>query len=170
MDQQSIDNLTQRLVILEREHRHLTTAHRRMKLGGMVLIAGLVVLGVMGQTPAPQPKIVEAQGFVVRDLSGTVRAAIGIADDGSVGVNLNDRQGNIRATMDVSALNGTPGVDLYDTKGQVRATLALDTYGTPGLGFYDSAGKLRMSLDIPAKTTPGLGFYDEKGKGAFGLP
>ncbi|HLH76214.1 MAG TPA: hypothetical protein VKV28_05335 [Candidatus Binataceae bacterium] len=170
MDQQAIDNLIRRMAILERDHHRLTTAHRRMKLGGAVIIAVLAILGVMGQAIPPQPKIIEAQGFVVRDLSGVVRGAIGIADDGSVGVNLNDRQGNVRATMDVAALNDTPGVDLYDKSGHVRATLALDTYGTPGLGFYDSAGKLRMSLDIPAKTTPGLGFYDKSGKGAFGIP
>jgi hypothetical protein len=170
MDQQAIDNLTRRMAVLERDHRRLTKAHRRMKLGGAVIIAGLAILGMMGQAVVPQTKIVEAQGFVVRDLSGVVRAAIGIADDGSVGLNLNDRQGTIRATMDIAAVNGTPGVDLYDKNGHIRATLALDTYGTPGLGFYDSAGKLRMSLDIPAKTTPGLGFYDKTGKGAFGLP
>src|SRR5579875_681585 len=167
----SVESLARRLAALEQEHQRLTKAYRRAKLIGGIVAGALMAVVVMGQASAPAtPKTIEAQSFVVRDATGKVRAAMGIADDGSVGINLNDAKGNIRLTMDIASANATPGLDLYDEQGRLRATLALDTYGVPGLGFYDAAGKLRTSLDIPAKTTPGLGFYNAQGKGFFGLP
>jgi hypothetical protein len=171
MDQMTVEKLEQRLATLERDYQRLATGHRRMKLAGGIVLCALLAVVVMGQAIVPyEPKTIEAHSFVLRDMSGKVRGALGIADDGSVGINLDDSQGRIRATLDIASVNDTPGLDLYDDQGQVRATLALDTYGTPGLGFYDGNGKLRTSLDIPAMSTPGLGFYNAKGKGVFGLP
>ncbi len=170
MDQQTVDSLRQRLAILEQAHCRLAAANRRIKLVGTTLIIGFAAIVVMGQTMPSRPaKTVEAESFIIRDASGKIRGGVGIADDGSVGMNLNDAKGNTRITLDVAA-NDTPGLDLYDASGRVRTTLAVGPKGTPGLGFYDETGKLRASLDIPAATTPGLGFYDAKGKGTFGLP
>lgn len=170
MDQQTVDSLEQRLAILEQAHGRLAAANRRMKLVGTTLVIGLAAIVVMGQAMPSRPaKAVEAESFIIRDASGKIRGAVGIADDGSVGIGLDDSKGIQRITVDVAA-NDTPGFDLYDASGRVRATLAVGPNGTPGLGFYDEAGKLRASFDIPATTTPGLGFYDAKGKGTFGLP
>jgi hypothetical protein len=170
MDQERFDHLARRLAELEQAHNRLLAAHRRIKRVGAGLIAGLTALAIMGQTAAPQPaKTLEAQSLVIRDANGIVRGAIGLADDGSVGMNLNDAKGATRITLDV-AKNSTPGLDFYDGDGQVRAMMSLGPHGTPGLGFYNSSGKLRTSLDIPSDSTPGLGFYNDNGKGKFGLP
>ncbi len=170
MDHQTVDSLVRRLATLEQAHRRLAAANRRMKLVGATLVIGFAAVAAMGPAMASRPaKAVDAESFVVHDASGKIRGAVGMADDGSVGINLNDSKGNTRITVDVGG-NDTPGVDLYDASGHVRVTLALGPNGTPGLGFYDEAGKLRASFDIPASTTPGLGFYDANGKGTFGLP
>jgi len=170
MDQQTVDSLAQRLAILEQAHRRLVAANRRMKLVGTTLVIGFAAIAAMGQAIASRPaKSVEAESFIIRDASGKIHGAIGVQDDGSVGINLDDSKGNSRITVDVAG-NDTPGIDLYDASGRVRITMAIGPNGTPGLGFYDEAGKLRTSLDIPAATTPGLAFYDTNGKGTFGLP
>jgi hypothetical protein len=170
MDQEGVDQLARRLAALERAHDRLTAAHRRVKRIGGASILTLVGLVIMGVSSTPQqPKTIEARSIVIRDSKGVVRGALGIADDGSVGINLNDDGGAPRLTLDV-AKNQTPGLDLYDSSGQIRATLALGPHGTPGLGFYNSSGKLRTSLDIPSDKTPGLAFYSNEGKGRFGLP
>lgn len=170
IDQGALDDLARRLAALEQAHDRLLVTHRRIKRIGGASILSLVALTIMGVTSASQqPKSIEAQSFVIRDSKGLVRGAFGIADDGSVGINLNDDSGAPRLTLDV-AKNQTPGLDLYDSGGQIRATLALGPHGTPGLGFYNSSGKLRTSLDIPSDKTPGLGFYSNGGKGRFGLP
>jgi hypothetical protein len=171
MDQEKFSDLAQRLAALEQAHARLLAANRRVKRVGAALMAGLAALAIMGQkTALREPaKTIETQALIIRDANGIVRGAIGLADDGSVGLNLNDAKGATRITLDV-AKNSTPGLDLYDGDGQVRSTLALGSHGTPGLGFYNSSGKLRTSLDIPGDNTPGLGFYNNDGKGKFGLP
>ena len=170
MDQERLDELARRLAALEQAHDRLKAAHRRIKRIGGAFIVSLAALTIMGLTAAPQqPKSLEAQSLVIRDSKGVVRGAFGVADDGSVGINLNDDSGAPRLMLDV-AKNNTPGLDLYDGGGRIRATLALGPHGTPGLGFYNSSGKLRTSLDIPSDKTPGLGFYSNSGRGRFGLP
>jgi hypothetical protein len=171
MDQQTVDDLAQRLAVLEREHRNLTAVNRRMKkLGTAVIIAFTAVFAMGLKLPGHKKhKVVEAENFIIRDASGNIRGALGIADDGSVGLNMNDSKGNTRISLDI-ATNDTPGLDFYDAAGHARAMMALGLDGGPGLGFYDEAGKLRTSLDVASPVSPGLGFYDATGKGTFGVP
>jgi hypothetical protein len=159
--------LIERMTQLERQQRALQRANRRLRfaISTLVLLAGAV--GLMAQTAPVQS--LEAQQFVLRGRDGKVRGVIGLSDNGSVGINLNDIKGQTRIEMDV-APNGSPGLDLYDPDGKLRATFALGPKGTPGLGLYDSGGKLRTSLDVPAQNTPGLAFYHPDGKPAWGAP
>lgn len=159
--------LIDRIVQLERQQAEVRRANRRLELlaGALVLLIGSVL--VMGQTNSVHS--IEARQFVLRDDAGVVRGAMGIGDNGAVGINLNDIKGRPRISLDIAS-NGTPGLDFYDATGKLRATFALGPEGTPGLGLYDPSGKLRTSLDIPAPQTPGLAFYHPNGKPAWGAP
>jgi len=124
----------------------------------------------MAQMPgSPQNRSLEAQQFVLGDSQGSVRGAMGIGENGAVGINLNDAKSATRISIDLSSA-GSPGVDLYHQSGSERATMALGPEGTPGFGLYDANGRLRTSLDVSAAQTPGLTFYHQEGKPAWGAP
>lgn len=161
--------LLQRVTELENQQGELRRANRQWRLMtvALMLFTGAVLL--MGQSANLPSRSVEAQQFLLRAADGTIRGVIGIAGDGSVGINLNDVKGQSRITLDLAA-NGSPGLDFYDQSGKLRATLALGPLGTPGLGLYDPSGRLRTSLDVPAHETPGLAFYHRDGKPAWGVP
>ena len=162
--------LIERIARLEQQQAELRSANRRLRLatGALLLFAAAGVL--MAQMPgAAQNRSLEAEQFVLRDSQGSVRGAMGIAENGTVGINLDDAKGTTRVSIDLSA-DGSPGVDLYDQSGRERATMALGSDGTPGVGLYDANGKLRTSLDVPAAQTPGLAFYHPDGKPAWGAP
>ena len=162
--------LIERITRLEQQQTELGNANRRLRLatGALLLYAAAGVL--MAQMPgAAHNRSLEAEQFVLRDSGGSVRGAMGIGENGTVGINLNDAKGAARISIDLSA-DGSPGVDLYDQNGRERATLALGPDGTPGFGLYDPNGRLRTSLDVPAVQTPGLAFYHPDGKPAWGAP
>ncbi len=161
------DKLIERITRLEHQQVELRRANRRLRMvtGALMLFACAAVL--MAETAPVQS--LEAEQFVLRGSDGKVRGAMGVGDNGAVGINLNDDKGQTRIEVDIGPA-GSPGVDLYDQTGKLRATLALGPTGTPGLGLYDPSGKLRTSLDVPAAKTPGLAFYNRAGKPAWGAP
>jgi hypothetical protein len=151
-----------KLVELQRSNRRL-----RVMIGALLLTG--VALITMAQADSGVSESVEARQFVLRDDSGRVRAVLGSAPDGAVGLNLNDASGRTRITLDVED-SGSPGLDLYDQEGKRRTIIALGKQGMPGLGLYDAQGKLRTSLDVPAANTPGLAFYHKNGAPSWGVP
>ena len=105
---QSGGELIERITQLEHQQGELRRANRRLRLmtAALMLFTGAVVL--MGQTSTLPGRSVEAQQFVLRGSDGKVRGAMGIADDGTVGINLNDLKGQSRITVDLAA-DGSPG-------------------------------------------------------------
>ena len=75
MDKSSIDALAERVETLERENRLWRWG------GGFFLIAVLVVM-VGGAQRAADPKVVEAEQFIVRDKDGKERVRLGLTSDG----------------------------------------------------------------------------------------
>ena len=120
--------LIDRIVQLERQQAEVRRTNRRLELlaGALVLLIGSVL--VMGQTNSVHS--IEARQFVLRDDAGVVRGALGLGDNGAVGINLNDIKGRPRISLDIAS-NGTPGLDFYDATGKLRATFALGPEGTP---------------------------------------
>jgi hypothetical protein len=163
------DELIERITRLEQQQAELRSTNHRLRVaaGMLILFAGAIV--IMGQAASVPTRSLEATQFLLRSADGRIRGVMGIGDDGSVGINLNDASGRSRITLDLAA-DGSPGLDFYDHNGRLRATLALGPAGTPGLGLYDPSGKLRTSLDVPAHETPGLAFYHRDGKPAWGVP
>jgi len=167
--QQSTSELSARLERLEHQQAELQRSNQRLRMttGALLLLCGALV--IMGQTNPQIAESLDARQFVLHDSSGKVRGALGLTDDGAVGLNFVDAKDKTRITLDVPS-NGTPGLDFFDQDGKLRATFALGPDGTPGLGLYDPEGHLRTSLDVPASKTPGLAFYHQDGKPAWGAP
>jgi hypothetical protein len=162
-------DLIERLGRLEAQQAKLQRSNRRLRMmtGAMLLFSGAMVLMAQG-TPQIADTL-DARQFVLHDSSGKVRAALGMTDDGAVGLNLVDSKDRSRITLDVAA-NGTPGLDFFDQDGKMRATLAMGPDGNAGVGLYGPDGHLRTSIDVPVGKTPGLAFYNQEGKPAWGAP
>src|SRR4051812_41506608 len=79
MDMPSIDALADRLETLEREAR-------LWRWGGGLALLAVVVVVVGGAQKANDPKVIEADGFIVRDKDGKERIRLGFASDGKTPV------------------------------------------------------------------------------------
>ena len=162
-------HLLERLARLELQQEKLQRSNRRLRMatGAVLLFSSAMVL--MAQATPQIVDSVDARQFVLHDSSGRVRAALGMAEDGSVGLDLVDAKDRSRVTLDLAS-DGTPGLDFFDENGKMRATLAMGPEGNAGVGLYGPNGHLRTSLDVPASKTPGLAFYNQEGKPSWGVP
>jgi len=167
--EQATSELSERLSRLEHQQAELLRSNRRWRMtsGALLLLCGAMV--IMAQSTSGVAESLDARQFVLHDSTGKVRGALGITDDGSVGLNFVDSKDRTRITLDVAS-NGTPGLDFYDQDGKLRGIFALGPEGTPGLGLYGPDGHLRTSLDVPGGKLPGLAFYHDDGKPAWGAP
>jgi len=118
MNEPTMDKLVQRLDLMEHQNRHLK------RIGSLVLVVIAAVV-LMGQAKSSKvAKVIEAEKFVVRDMSGKVRAALQISAEGG------------------------PSLDLYDKNGKNRASLAILEVGwpTPILFLLDRNEKFSLKL------------------------
>jgi len=118
MDEPTMETLARRLDRVERENR-------RMKQAGVVALAVIVAVVLMGQAtwklapPGKPGKIIGAEQFIVHDARGGVRAELGTLPNGTVRLVLYDR--------------GNPG--------QTRVILSAGPETSPALSFSDKAVK-----------------------------
>ena len=74
-------------------------------------------------------KVVDATGFRVLDAAGHVRAVLGvIAKDGTLGLQILDKDGKERAELSVEP-DGTPGVVLRDKDASPQVSLGVASDG-----------------------------------------
>ena len=122
MDEPTMETLARRLDRVERENR-------RMKQAGVVALAVIVAVVLMGQAtwklapPGKPGKIIGAEQFIVHDARGGVRAELGTLPNGTVRLVLYDR--------------GNPG--------QTRVILSAGPETSPALSFSDKTGKVIWS-------------------------
>lgn len=156
MSEQTMDDLTQRLVRLERQNRRLK----------WWVVVSVVVSGAALLTDPIGPRLarrtIEAEMFVLRDGGGIARAALALVEGGPV-ASLFDKDERIRAVLglvegepllgftdgrerrvQLGLLEGEPFLSLLDQDGKIRAILALEG-GEPALGLCDKDGKLIFS-------------------------
>jgi hypothetical protein len=133
--QAGCDVISERLARLERENRRLVGIMVVVFLGSLIaVVEGSGLLRSRNST-----KEIEAEGFVVRDKTGVVRAHFGLRAD------------------------GTPEVALHDSKGQYQAALQAQSDGMSFLSFYDH-GEIRTALVTSSDGTSYLKFLDDNGK------
>ncbi len=136
MNEQTMENLVQRMDQLGRENRRL-----RWFYAATVLVITAIL--VMGQAPS-RSKIIEAEQFVLRDRSGTYRGGLGVWDDGSTGLSLTNISGKQRAFLKLLR-DGSPMLVLKYKN--ARASLVLVPDGTPNL--YLEHNNARILLTFP---------------------
>jgi hypothetical protein len=144
-----------RLEKIERENR-------RLKYAGVVVLLLAAAGLTMGQA-SPTSKTVEAEAFVLRDPSGTERAAWHLSPEGGAALTFFDQAKKPRAQVRVDR-DGAPGVLLFDQAGNGRAMLRADRDGAPHLTLTDQAAQTRSLLRVEANGSPGLIFFDQGGK------
>jgi hypothetical protein len=107
---------------------------------------------------AGKPKIVEAEGFVLRDSHGFIRAEIGLNQRDVVGVKLCDGRGLRRAELVVTK-DGTAGLQFFDEAGSPRLTLYLDQMeslvANPTVTLTGADGQATIRLPVKAQAGPG---------------
>ncbi len=139
---------------------------------GLAAVLGLGVALVAYSSrhgmPGSVAKAVEARSFSIRDASGKVRGAWGMADDGSVRFTLQDGRGKGGVTMTVLK-DGSSGVTISDTLGQDRAVIGLLPDQTTTLVFADGSGRSRTVLGLAADGASSLAFADRNGTMRTGL-
>ncbi len=87
----------------------------------------------MKEPSGETPKL-KAQKLVIVDDGGNTRAAVGLLDDGSVGLALFDKQGRSLGALSVEDDGGVT-LTLADKQGQSAVILALAADGSPSLVF-----------------------------------
>src|SRR5208283_3620636 len=97
--EQPTSELSERLSRLEHQQAKLLRSNQRLRLmgGALLLLCGATFL--MAQSTSGVADSLDARQFVLHDNSGKVRAALGLAADGGVGLNFVDSKDRTRITL-----------------------------------------------------------------------
>ena len=163
MDKPSIDALAGRVKTLERENRLWRWG------GGFSLIAGLVIM-TGGAQRANDPKVVEAEQFVVRDKDGKERARLGLAAGGVPALFLRGKDGNERVILQAGDQDDCGSLNLFGSGGGLQAlSVVLDggnrSVNSPSL-LLRRDDKTRINLNVVhdgPPERPWLRFEDKNG-------
>jgi hypothetical protein len=160
MDKPEIDALAARIEWLERENR-------RWRWGsGLGLIAGLMVM-IGGAQKANDPRVVEAEGFIVRDKDGKERVRLGLATDGGPALFLRGKDGHNRVILQASEEDDCGGLYLFGSGKETGLSVALDggirAVNSPSLVLRrDDKTLINLNVDnTPLR--PWLKFQDKNG-------
>jgi hypothetical protein len=159
------DRLVARISGLETQNRAL----RRLT----TILAGVVgvtfVFGVVHflspsalEFVRPNVGVIEANGFVLRDRDGAIRAQLLVEEDGRVRFGLHDLTETRRVSVSVLS-GGSPGMALTDRDGQNRLAMGVANDGSSTLVFADRAGTPRTVLGLSAQESAGLSIVDARG-------
>lgn len=111
MSEPMMETLVRRLDRVERENR-------RLKRAGLVVLAGIAALVLMGQAkPDKVAEVVEAEKFVLREPSGKLRASLGVGADDVASLSLMDRVEKPHAVLAASR-DGSAALIFYDKDGK----------------------------------------------------
>src|SRR3954462_13169160 len=114
MDAPQRDLVIERIEALERENRRLWYV-------GIAIVCAAIFLLVEGTNLIRPPKIIEAEGFVLKDPSGRVRGKLRMTRGGSPEFALLDEAGHDQVSLHLTFDNGAT-LDFFD-HGQPRIQL-----------------------------------------------
>jgi hypothetical protein len=157
-----LGQLSLRIARLERQNR-------RLKLGALS-IAAITAFGLtLGAAPNKEPRIIEAEGFIMRDANGIPRVEIG-----KDGFYVNDDDGKHRIAFYAHAgKDGETGIRLLaedDNKKQITLFVKKNSDAPTGIHINDSNGKTRAVMAVGGfapKEKPSLFLQDENGNVFF---
>lgn len=153
-----LQSVVERLDKLEKQNRTL-------KRVGMLVLVLFCLVFVMGQA-LPGRRIIEAEGFILRDANGKMRAALGISE-GAPHLSLLDEEGTARIFLTLAA--NKPAVWLFDAKVNPRVSLATDAGGDGLLSLLDGMRKQRAVLGLLPDGSPKLELTAEGERSAVTL-
>ncbi len=156
MDNPPRDSVIERLEALERENRWL------WRVGIGTVVAAIVFLAE-GTSLLHPPKIVEAQGFVLKDSSGRVRGQFKTMQGGVPEFSLLDDEGNKGVKLSTSYDNSS-SLDFYD-HGRPRIELTASSDGAARFKMTDDDDQNRLALFLRKDGTTAQAF--ENGKRGF---
>jgi hypothetical protein len=163
---------TKELVALLSRVERLEKENRRLKQGALAVLLAIASVGMMAQTkqPAPSstqkrrppapapapagPTAVEAQGFILKDLNGHVRAELGLTG-GSPSLKFKDENGSTLVTL---ALNsdapGGPMLLLSDPQHHASVALSVLEHAGPQLSLTGERADIQLHMGVaPDGTT-----------------
>jgi hypothetical protein len=169
--EERVNQTTELGVLLSRVER-LERENRRLKRGALVVLAAIVSVGLMAQTkqtapssaqrrrpPAPTPApagptAVEAQGFILKDQNGHVRAELGLTGS-SPSLKFKDENGSALVTL---ALNsdapGGPMLLLSDPQHHASVALSVLEHAGPQLSLTGERADIQVHMGVaPDGTT-----------------
>jgi len=160
MDKSSISALTERMDTLERQNR------RWRRGGGFSLIAGLVVM-IGGAQKGNDPKVVEAEQFIIRDKDGKERVRLGLATGGAPALFLRGKDGHNRVILQASDEDNCGSLFLFGSGEEnglsVVVNGGLRAVNSPSLVLRrDEKRQINLNVDT-TDTRPWLRFQDENG-------
>jgi hypothetical protein len=157
MDMLALSVLLRRLDALERNNRRL----KALAAGVGLAIAAAALMG----QARPAPVIVEAQEFVVKDPSGTVRARLGASASGA-SLQLNHDSGRASLVASANKAQGTH-LALADAAGKIKGLVVLNQ---EAVGVYlspvDATGSPRAPravFEVHNGGQGGFAVYDRNG-------
>jgi hypothetical protein len=164
-DSRTMEAVLARLEVLEKHTARLARHNALLKgavlalvlLGGAALFFG----GDRGLAQLKQPRVVEAERFVLKDALGRERAVLG-TDQERVGLRLLDQAGKTRAALDLGG-TGLPGVDFFDEKGTRRVVLGVGKADNPFLFLMDGPKGKQVQLSV-YKAVPQMALTDSEGR------
>ncbi|MGH9712661.1 MAG: hypothetical protein ACRD5M_05105 [Candidatus Acidiferrales bacterium] len=148
-DTSDFQRLAERVLMLEKQNR-------RLKWGGVSVLAALSMVVLMGQA-VPPPRIVEAQKFVLKDKDGKVRGWMGVMATGSeLMLGNNSAQPMMRFLVSTDSSN----FHFYGVR-KGGMTLAVDS-GDPSLSIVGADGSGGAGIAF-GEDGPSLTLQDAKG-------
>ena len=139
----------------------------------LTALASFLTLGLLALAAwqfAPRPKVIEANAFVLRDHQWQRRGELGLREDGSPMLRLNNAAGRERV-MIFARDNGQAVVRLSDSKDVYRARLALDDQGgQPFLLMAGPDGHSMVAIGPTGGAYSGLALFDDQGKTLWSAP
>ena len=151
MEQSTLDGLTQRLELLERENR-------RMKRLGSLALAGLSLVALIGAT-STGGRTVDAQHFVVKNAEGKVVAELGLRPDGMPKLELIGTGGKSRVVLSPLP-EGAAALAISSSDGKSLAVSTIGN-GAMGLTLFDKNSHPRVELSVQPDGTPRLALLDK---------
>jgi len=156
MDHPPRDAMIDRLEALERENRWI------WRVGIGTVVVAIIFLAEATSLLRP-PKIIEAQGFVLKDPSGRVRGRLRTITGGFPEFSLIDEDGNDQVKLHATYDNNA-SLDILD-RGQSRIQLTASSDGSALMRMVDNYDENRLALFLRNDGTTGQAF--ENGKRGF---
>jgi hypothetical protein len=148
-DTPELQSIMERLGKLEEQNR-------RLKRGGIAILAALSAVVSMGQA-APSPRVVEAQKFILKDANGNVRGWMGVIGNGS-----ELTLGNANAQPMMGLMVSTDSSDLHFFGSRKSGMNLGVNSGDPAISMIDAEGNGGAGITF-AKDGPSLTLEDRNG-------